>query len=68
MTMQVQMPQGMTCNGSVGGANNVCIVRVRNNAIAGPFGGAAAFTQSPAARKRAVEYRIKKRMASRFRA
>lgn len=57
------MPQGMTCDGSVGGANNVCIVRVRNSAGAGPFGGSGAFTQSTAARKRAVAYRLKKRMA-----
>ncbi|RYP52110.1 hypothetical protein DL768_002660 [Monosporascus sp. mg162] len=59
--LTVQMPAGMTCEGSVGGANNVCIVRVRNGAAAGPFGGSAAFTQSPAARKRAIEYRLKKR-------
>ncbi|OTA97768.1 hypothetical protein M434DRAFT_379119 [Hypoxylon sp. CO27-5] len=57
--LTVQMPAGMTCEGSVGGADNVCIVRVRNNAIAGPFGGSAAFTQSPAARKRALDYRMK---------
>ncbi|KAI0118739.1 cell surface protein [Nemania sp. FL0031] len=57
----VQMPAGMTCDASVGGADNVCIVRVRNNALAGPFGGSAAFTQSPAARKRAIAYRLKKR-------
>lgn len=56
------MPQGMTCDGSVGGADNVCIVRVRNSAAAGPFGGSAAFTQSAAARKRAIAYRLKKRM------
>lgn len=61
--VQVQMPQGMTCDGSVGGANNVCIVRVRNSAGAGPFGGSGAFTQSTAARKRAIAYRLKKRMA-----
>ncbi|RYP93852.1 hypothetical protein DL770_000048 [Monosporascus sp. CRB-9-2] len=59
--LTVQMPAGMTCEGTVGGANNVCIVRVRNGAAAGPFGGSAAFTQSPAARKRAIEYRLKKR-------
>ncbi|KAF7542418.1 hypothetical protein G7Z17_g11590 [Cylindrodendrum hubeiense] len=61
--VQVQMPQGMTCDGSVGGADNVCIVRVRNGAAAGPFGGSGAFTQSAAARKRAIAYRLKKRMA-----
>ncbi|KAM5347941.1 hypothetical protein ACJ41O_007765 [Fusarium nematophilum] len=60
--LTVQMPQGMTCEGSVGGAQNVCIVRVRNGAAAGPFGGSAAFTQSAAARKRAIAYRLKKRM------
>ncbi|KAI1092366.1 hypothetical protein F5B19DRAFT_454424 [Rostrohypoxylon terebratum] len=57
--LTVQMPAGMTCDAIVGGANNVCVVRVRNNAIAGPFGGSAAFTQSPAARKRALNYRMK---------
>lgn len=59
--LTVQMPEGMTCDATVGDAQNVCIVRVRNNAIAGPFGGSAAFTQSPAARKRAITYRLKKR-------
>lgn len=57
----IQMPAGMTCEATVGGVDNVCIVRVRNRAIAGPFGGSAAFTQSPAARKRAIAYRLKKR-------
>lgn len=59
--IQVQMPDGMTCSGSVGGANNVCIVRVNNDALAGPFGGSAAFTQSAAAKKRSIEYRMRKR-------
>ncbi|RWA12772.1 hypothetical protein EKO27_g2319 [Xylaria grammica] len=57
----VKMPEGMTCDASVGGADNVCIVRVRNGAAAGPFGGSAAFTQSTVARKRAIAYRLKKR-------
>lgn len=65
--LTVQMPAGMTCEGTVAGVNNVCIVRVRNGAAAGPFGGSAAFTQSPAARKRAIAYRMKKR-AEAFRA
>jgi hypothetical protein len=60
--LQGKMPAGMTCDASVGGADNVCVVRVRNGAAAGPFGGSAAFTQSPAARKRAIAYRLKKRM------
>lgn len=55
----VQMPAGMTCEGSAGGADNVCVVRVQNNTPAGPFGGSAAFTQSAAGRKRALEYRRK---------
>ncbi|KAK7749322.1 hypothetical protein SLS62_008173 [Diatrype stigma] len=59
----VQMPAGMTCDATVGGASNVCVVRVRNGAAAGPFGGSAAFTQSAAARKRAIQYRLKKRAA-----
>ena len=55
----VQMPAGMTCEATVGGADNVCVVRVNNNTPAGPFGGSAAFTQSTAGRKRAIEYRRK---------
>jgi len=59
--LTVQMPAGMTCEGTVGGVQNVCVVRVRNGAAAGPFGGSAAFTQSPAARRRAISYRLKRR-------
>lgn len=66
--VKVAMPQGMTCDASVGSASNVCVVRVRNNTPAGPFGGAAAFTQSAAARKRAIEYRMKMRKARSFEA
>lgn len=61
--VKVQMPAGMTCDATVGGATNVCVVRVRNNTPAGPFGGSAAFTQTPAARKRALEIRAKMRRA-----
>ncbi|KAK8144826.1 hypothetical protein G3M48_005257 [Beauveria asiatica] len=60
--LKVQMPAGMTCEGTVGGVKNVCIVRVRNSAGPGPFGGSAAFTQNATARKRAIAYRLKKRM------
>lgn len=59
--LKVQMPAGMTCDATVAGANNVCVVRVRNSALAGPFGGSAAFTQSAAARKRAIAFRRMKR-------
>lgn len=62
--VKVQMPAGMTCSGTVGGVSNVCVVRMQNAALAGPFGGSAAFTQSAGAKKRAVEYRLmKKRFA-----
>ncbi|CAE7033613.1 hypothetical protein P3342_007108 [Pyrenophora teres f. teres] len=59
--VKVQMPAGMTCQGTAGGATNVCVVRMQNAALAGPFGGSAAFTQSTAAKKRAVEYNLRKR-------
>ncbi|KAA8621762.1 cell surface protein Mas1 [Pyrenophora tritici-repentis] len=59
--VKVQMPAGMTCSGTAGGATNVCVVRMQNAALAGPFGGSAAFTQSTAAKKRAVEYNLRKR-------
>ena len=63
--VQVQMPVGMTCSGSVGGATNVCIVRMQNSALAGPFGGSAAFTMSAGAKKRAIEYNLRKRHMAR---
>lgn len=59
--IKVRMPPGMTCEGELSGVKNVCVVRVRNQAIAGPFGGAGAFTQSEGSRKRAIAYRLKKR-------
>lgn len=54
------MPEGMTCEGEAAGVQNLCVVRVRNPGLAGPFGGAAAFTQSEGAKaaarkKRAVD-------------
>lgn len=63
--LTVQMPAGMTCSGSVGGAQNVCVGSVQNTAAAGPFGGSFAFTQSSAAKKRAVEYNLSKRRFAR---
>ncbi|KAH8722574.1 hypothetical protein GQ44DRAFT_622422 [Phaeosphaeriaceae sp. PMI808] len=63
--VKVQMPAGMTCSGTAGGATNVCVVRMQNSALAGPFGGSAAFTQSAAAKKRAVEYNLRKRHMAR---
>lgn len=61
----IQMPAGMTCAGSVGGASNVCVAKLQNSALAGPFGGSVAFTQSAAAKKRAVEYNLSKRRFAR---
>ncbi|KAE8449837.1 hypothetical protein EG329_007314 [Mollisiaceae sp. DMI_Dod_QoI] len=61
----IQMPAGMTCSGSVGGASNVCVAKLQNSALAGPFGGSVAFTQSTAAKKRAIEYNLSKRRFAR---
>jgi Egh16-like virulence factor len=63
--IKVQMPAGMTCSATVAGTPNVCVAKVQNSAAAGPFGGSAAFTQSPAAAKRAVEYNLRKRHMAR---
>lgn len=63
--VKVQMPAGMTCTGSAGGVNNVCIVRLQNSALAGPFGGSVAVVQSDKAKKRAVEYNLRKRHMAR---
>ncbi|KFY95773.1 hypothetical protein V500_02661 [Pseudogymnoascus sp. VKM F-4518 (FW-2643)] len=60
--VKVQVPNGTVCEGKVAGLDNVCFVRLRNIASAGPFGGAGFFTQSDGARKRAIAYRLKKRM------
>ncbi|OLN85554.1 hypothetical protein CCHL11_05800 [Colletotrichum chlorophyti] len=64
----VKMPAGMTCQANVGGASNVCVARLRNAALAGPFGGSVAFTQSTTARKRALEHNYRKRAARSFEA
>ncbi|KAI9810504.1 MAG: hypothetical protein M1832_001248 [Thelocarpon impressellum] len=68
MPVTVQMPAGMTCEATVGGATNVCLVMMENPALAGPFGGAVAVTQSAAGRKRAIQYNLaRKRFARGFR-
>jgi hypothetical protein len=43
----------------------VCVARLQNSALAGPFGGSVAFTQSAAAKKRAIEYNLAKRRFAR---
>ncbi|KAI9851347.1 MAG: hypothetical protein M1838_003903, partial [Thelocarpon superellum] len=60
--MTIQMPTGAPCSGTVAGVSNVCQVRCKNQAAAGPFGGSVAFTQEPAAKKRSIqELRLGKR-------
>jgi hypothetical protein len=63
--LAIQMPAGMTCSGSVAGASNVCVAKVQNSALAGPFGGSVVFTQSATAKKRAIEYNLSKRRFAR---
>ncbi|KAJ6790138.1 hypothetical protein PWT90_05313 [Aphanocladium album] len=41
---KVQTDMSKRCDGVIGNTTNVCVVRVRNGANAGPFGGCAAFT------------------------
>ncbi|KAH6680350.1 hypothetical protein B0J14DRAFT_613966 [Halenospora varia] len=43
-TINVQMPDNLACTGASTG--NVCTVRCRNNAVAGPFGGCFAVQQT----------------------
>jgi hypothetical protein len=40
--MAFSVPSGMTCSGSMGGQNNVCLVKIANSNGAGPFGGVIA--------------------------
>lgn len=61
----MQMPAGMTCSGTVSGVQNVCVAKLQNSALAGPFGGSVAFTQTAAAKKRAIEYNLSKRRFAR---
>ncbi|OBT53253.1 hypothetical protein VE04_06265 [Pseudogymnoascus sp. 24MN13] len=61
--VKIQMPAGMVCSATVAGVNNVCVAKLQNSALAGPFGGSVAFTQSSAAKKRAVESNPRARVA-----
>lgn len=63
--VKIQMPAGMVCSATVAGVNNVCIAKLQNSALAGPFGGSAAFTQSSAAKKRAIEFNFRARRFAR---
>jgi hypothetical protein len=57
--VKIQMPAGMVCSATVAGVSGVCVAKLQNSALAGPFGGSVAFTQSTAAKKRAVEFNLK---------
>lgn len=63
--VKIQMPAGMVCSATVAGVNNVCVAKLQNSALAGPFGGSVAFTQSSAAKKRAVEFNFRARRFAR---
>ena len=63
--MKFAVPAGTTCTGTVGGVENVCLVKIANSNKAGPFGGvvavqiaqpAAAGTGAAARRAVAVEF------------
>ncbi|KAI7782570.1 hypothetical protein LA080_013206 [Diaporthe eres] len=54
--MTVKMPADMNCTGASTG--NVCTVRCRNNALAGPFGGCFPVQQAGAAAKTNVASKI----------
>ncbi len=43
----------------------VCDRTIADNSPIGPFGGSAAFTQSTAAKKRAIEFNLAKRRMAR---
>ncbi|ESZ90779.1 hypothetical protein SBOR_8850 [Sclerotinia borealis F-4128] len=47
--IKVAIPAGMTCTGTMGGQENVCMVKLANPSGAGPFGGVAAFQMASAA-------------------
>ncbi|KAJ6440466.1 cell surface protein (Mas1) [Purpureocillium lavendulum] len=54
--VQIKMPKECQgCSGKLAGVDNVCVARVRNQALAGPFGGSGIFTTSQPA-KRAVDF------------
>ncbi|OBT68968.1 hypothetical protein VE03_01435 [Pseudogymnoascus sp. 23342-1-I1] len=60
--VKVQVPDGMVCEGKVAGLDNVCFVRLHDAATTGTSGSGGFFTQSEGARKRAIAYRLNKRM------
>ncbi|RPA74093.1 hypothetical protein BJ508DRAFT_333395 [Ascobolus immersus RN42] len=49
LPLVVTMPAGLACTGSMGGMENICMVRCQNQALAGPFGGCVPVQQVDAA-------------------
>ncbi|KAF2150901.1 hypothetical protein K461DRAFT_280932 [Myriangium duriaei CBS 260.36] len=41
--VKVNIPAGTTCTGTMGGQQNVCLLKIANSNPAGPFGGVIAF-------------------------
>ncbi|EPS36283.1 hypothetical protein H072_10195 [Dactylellina haptotyla CBS 200.50] len=41
----IHLPQNLDCKGSIGGVDNVCLIRCENSAKNGPFGGCIPFQQ-----------------------
>ena len=49
LPLNVAIPAGQTCTGTVAGQSNVCMVRCQNPARAGPFGGCVPVQMAAAA-------------------
>jgi hypothetical protein len=47
--MKFAVPAGTTCTGTVGGVQNVCLVKIANSNKAGPFGGVIPIQIAPGA-------------------
>ncbi|KAK0716935.1 hypothetical protein B0T26DRAFT_648343 [Lasiosphaeria miniovina] len=47
--MKFSVPAGTTCNGTIAGQSNVCLVKIANSNKAGPFGGVVAIQMAGAA-------------------
>ncbi|KAI0997412.1 hypothetical protein K3495_g10773 [Podosphaera aphanis] len=63
--VEIQLPPDIFCSGIVGPAINVCILRIRNAASAGPFGGSVLFIQNAVAAKRTINYNLTRRRFAR---
>jgi len=46
--INIAVPAGMTCSGTVGGQSGVCLVKIVNSSGAGPFGGVVAMQMASA--------------------